>query len=526
MNTKKIISSLFFFCLYFSTFAQNISDGLKAMETDRVQNAHSIFKNLLHKNPENPELYYYMGEVSLKLSKKDSAKLYFNKGIALNPQHSLNYIGLGKLFLEDKNLIEAKKNFDQAIILSEGKNANVFHLIARAYIEKSQNISEAVSLLNKAIALDTKNPDLYVSLGDANLEQNNGGPALTNYEKAAELDKNFSKAYLRIGQLYIRARNFTEATNAFQSVLKVDTTYAPVYRELGELHFQAKQYDKAKEAYKKYMSMADKNVASLTRYASFLFLGKDYPATIETINEIIKMDSSNAILSRLIGYSYYEQEEYQKGMEFMERFFAKVDPQKIIGSDYEYYGKLLYKTGNDSLAAINVKKAIDLDTSKVELHSTLGDIYYHWKKFDEAAKEYNFKIINSKNPTALDYFYLGRTYYFNKEYLKADSAFTKIIELKPDAIAGYLWRGRTNNNMDTEAVGTFSAKPYYEKVIELALVDPEKNKKDLIEAYMYMGYYHVQNDDNNTAKSFYQKVLELEPNNKEAQEIVKNINKT
>jgi len=69
------------------------------------------------------------------------------------------------------------------------------------------------------------------------------------------------------------------------------------------------------------------------------------------------------------------------------------------------------------------------------------------------------------------------------------------------------------------------AKPYYEKFIELTLADPKfdlkKSGKDLIESYKYLGdYYFSVANDKATSKTYWQKVLEIDPNDKQAKEVL------
>jgi tetratricopeptide (TPR) repeat protein len=61
------------------------------------------------------------------------------------------------------------------------------------------------------------------------------------------------------------------------------------------------------------------------------------------------------------------------------------------------------------------------------------------------------------------------------------------------------------------------AKPFYEKGIILVGQDPaiiEKNKKNLAEAYQYLGLYYGNTGDINCSKSAWNKVLQLDPTNK------------
>ena len=65
------------------------------------------------------------------------------------------------------------------------------------------------------------------------------------------------------------------------------------------------------------------------------------------------------------------------------------------------------------------------------------------------------------------------------------------------------------------------AKPFYEKYIELTSAEPEKFKKQLIEAYKYVGYYLSQNEDMPGALALYEKALALEPTDTEAIDAIK-----
>lgn len=68
----------------------------------------------------------------------------------------------------------------------------------------------------------------------------------------------------------------------------------------------------------------------------------------------------------------------------------------------------------------------------------------------------------------------------------------------PDSYMGNFWRARTNSVIDHLSTAGL-AKPYYEKAIEL--IDPEKNPKQLLEAYRYMAYYYyLQEDRDNSLK--------------------------
>ena len=113
-------------------------------------------------------------------------------------------------------------------------------------------------------------------------------------------------------------------------------------------------------------------------------------------------------------------------------------------------------------------------------------------------------------------------YYFNKDYVDADTSFAMLVLAKPDLAVGYQWRATVNASMDpTSEKGL--AKPFYEKLLTLIESDTAKYKKEIVEAYSYLGYYYYLQNDIPTAKSYFQKVLVLDPENPQAKEAVKKL---
>ena len=514
-NPFKISIQIIAFLAFSATAlsAQTINDAIKLSDNELFESAQSAFGKLIQVEPANGDNYFYLGENFFRMENPDSAKITFQKGIEIAPENPLNYVGLGKV-LWYKNDTTAKSSFAKALVLSKSKNATVLLKIAEVYIKSDKkNLSEAFVLLNLAAKKEPKNPEIFILMGDAFLEQANGSQAIIYYEKASALDPASTKAILRTGQLYGRARNYDLAFEYYQKANAMDSSFAPAYREKAEFYYHAQQFEKAISQYKKYLQL-NNNLSARVRYASFLFLNKDYANAISEIHEIQKQDTSKVVLYRLLGYSYFETGDYANGMLNINKFFERVEKSKVkvLPSDYQYLGKLLSKTGQDSLAIVTLTKAIELDSTQIDLYNELGTLHYKLKKYPQAIAAFEKRIQLRNGGSANDYNALGRAYYFNKEYHKSDSIFAKIVEAKPELAIGYFWRARSNSKLDPETK-TFAAKPYYEAFIEKAQSDVAKNKKDLIEAYSYMGYYFAANKDYSSAKTIYTKVLELDPEN-------------
>ncbi|MCR6640300.1 MAG: tetratricopeptide repeat protein [Sporocytophaga sp.] len=496
--------------------AQTVQDASRSIELEQYEKAKKTLVELSKKDQKNPEIAYLLSDVYYQTGNADSAKVVAEQALAKN-ESPLYYVALGKSVYEGNDK-SGENYFEKALVLSKSKDPKVLAGIAEFYINstKYKNADKAIGLLQTAISKDDKNPYYYSLMGDAYLTKNDGSKAIENFKKALNVKPGYPMAYLKIGNIYNKARNYDEGLKNYNEGLQKNPDYVLFHRQIGDLYYRAKQYQKAIASYKIYVENTDKNAENDYRYASFLFLNENYKDALSIFENLRKNNYQNPLLYRLLGYSYYETGDVSKGLEFMNEYWKKTNDKLIIGTDYEYMGKLYSKSGNDSLAIINYKKAVEKDSSKIELINEVAGMYFTNKQYGKAAEMFEARIAKIA-PTAQDYLNLGKAYYYDKNYTAADSAFARIVEIVPTSPTGYLWRARANYSADT-APDKGKAKPYYEKVIELTKEDVQKNKKEITDSYAYLAYYYSVNKDKTKSNEYWTKVLELDPENKLAKQ--------
>ncbi len=508
--------------------AQGLPEALKYSESERYDLADAVFKKLLVADGANGDVYYYYAKNFIATEDLDSAEVVLRKGVEKVPAGALNYVGLAAVSMHRGKKAEAQTNIDKALSL-DNKTITVFVEGAYALINAElKDTAQAMRLLEKAREIDLgkdkkpKTAALYIALGDVFLEANKGGDAMNNYEKALTLDKNSVNANLRIGQLWVRARNFSSALDAYNKAIKQDSTFAPAYREKGNFYFLFDKYGLALEEYKKYLSLSKNNFKARVRYAKFLFLAKQYNDAISEIDGIFKIDSSLVVLKRLKAYSLYETRKYPEGLKAINRFFAQQPPDKLLSSDYEYLGKLLVKTGQDSLGVNQLIEIYNRDTTRKDLSGEIGSAYLNMKKYNEAIKFLKIKTSMPKGVLTADWLYLGSAYYQSKKWLSADSAFANATTLQPDYAKGYLLRARSWAKVDTGETKKYLALPYYELFVKkIKANEIETNKPALSEAYKYIGYYYFVQKNLPYSLFCFNAALENKPDDKDVTEFLK-----
>ena len=522
-NMKTTLKLLVLSFLGFSANAQSIEQGLKYIDNEKYSSAKAEFNKLIAKDPKDGNAYYYLGDIYLKHQQKDSAKIYFEKGLAVAPKNPLSMVGLGTLDYINNQQEAAKLKFDQAI--SNGKrNAIMYYKIGECYaIHEKKNYSDAIFYLKeKALVYDNSLIDAHLLLGDIYLWQNDGNNAAANYNNALLVNPKSAKTMIRKGQIYLYSKNYTEALNLYLKGIQSDSSYSPAYRELGELYAKAQRFNEALAAYKTYIDRSDNNDETKLMYGKFLYLAKDYLKAIDILKEL-QEKSTDLVIERILGYCYFETGDYNQSLKYLNQFVSNQEPTKLQSIDFEYLGKTFTKLNDpklktDSLAVLSYGKAVSMDTSKFYLNNDIATLLISAKKFKEASEVY--KIIVAKKPNSInDFINLGRTYYFANLNAEADTTFSQFITKWPTSVNGYIWKARAKRKIDT-GDKLWLAKPYFEKYIEVA-TDEVKYKKDLVEAYTYLGAYYYNQKDKPKSTEIWTKVKALDPGNKIAEEALK-----
>jgi tetratricopeptide (TPR) repeat protein len=473
----------------------------------------------------------------IRKEKLDSAAVMFEKGVKVMDVLPMNHIGLARVsaFNNDAANMNLKLSYAQELVankknkISKEMSQDALLAVASAYNQfgTKEDLSKTIVILNDVLKRNPNNKELYVVWGDyedvsrkfaSGIEASNLSSAIAKYNQAIVLDPLYTVAVLKKGKLYKQVENWDEALKFYNEAIKIDPEFAPAYREKAELLKSAGRYPQAVESYAKYLSL--NNSCSVNqRYATFLFLTKEYASALTEIERTIPCNPNNLVMYRVLGYTCLETGDYAKGVENMDKFFnmAAGDPQIITGRDYAIKGKLLARLGQDSIGAGMIIQAMKLDTSYKAGYDDIIEIYK--KKYDKAAYWYGQKIKNT-SAKPLDYFNWGQNLYLSKNYVRADSVF-QLVE--NNFLEATLMRAKANNRLEAPDNFQGLGKPYFEKYIQLvggAQENIEKNKKGLLDAYDYLGVYFLKKEEDVCAKAAWSVVLKLDPNHKRANEMM------
>jgi len=531
--------------------AQDLPTALKDIEAERYPKAEKTLTQLATSAP-SADNQFYLGYFYLRSGQLDKAKAAFDKGVAADPKGQLNNVGLAGVALAKKDRATAKSLIDNAVGQTKSKNQDILIRSGEMYTlsEQTNDPAEALRLLAIADEKDKKNENAEIEMlmGDAYFLKNDGGNAITKYENALTISPNLAEANYKIGRLYLRGKNYKEAQAYFNKAIQGDPEFSPTYRSLADALANSRAYKGASSNYELYIQKSGTTDPELLLdVARYKFLAQDYQGAVTYLDQL-KGKINNPIIDRMYGWAYAALGKNNESVEALNRFISTA-PQKVIYDDYKYLGRAYAQVGTplgDSLSIVNLEKAAPEDTTD-NLYREIAKKYYDTKRYDKAADYYAKTIKNDKKPLNNDYLFnglanyqygfrvgrdttaapmdtaqirIGRQTYF----LRADSAFAQMAQ-QVEKTAGetyplaYYYRGQSTYYAYPSAVSLASgaAVPYYEKFIELANAETDAAKKqsyqkNLITSYKFLASYNLAKKDDGKAKEYFNKVLELDPN--------------
>ncbi|MFV0418304.1 MAG: tetratricopeptide repeat protein [Dysgonomonas sp.] len=548
---KYFLGSLLSFMISISAMAQN-SPGVDYLGLGEIKLAKDYFEKTMRQSP--AESNYYLGEIAFQEGNLSEAKAKYEAGLAGNPESALSAVGLAKLLL--KSDAKEAENQLKEVQKKNKKDVIVILAIAKAYLDNGMK-DKALEKLQDARKADKKNPYIYIFEGDMLAKEGKPGEAAQQYDQAINFDPQCVLAYMKGARVY-EFINREQAATMMKKAIEIRPEYKIAYKELAQLYYRDGFYPQAIESYKEFIKGGDYTVEDLRRYSAAEYFTKNYDESMRLLEEGLQKNPNDFVLNRLLMYNSNELKDFQTGLTAGDKFFSlplgKGDT--ILIQDYKAYATILSEVGNKAKAVEQYKKLITLDPNNKDLYKEVATITAAENMYEDASEFFKKYIeLRGEEADAQDYFYLGRYYYFGagnaavdtvsqtKEqahaksidlFKKADASFGTVTERMPDNYLGYFWRARTNAALDPETTQGL-AKPYYEGVAKVltAKAEPDDNdKKNLIEAYRYLAYYHYlqyvdhgkKAEDKNSIKTYSEKILELDPANETATSFLNFIN--
>ena len=504
MKTKFFFASIALIAASITSFAQGYKDGIEYYKIGQFDNAKELLeRNLNAASTDKAEAFYYLGQVALHQGNTAAAKSFFDKGVTANPNNPLNYVGQGALAV--KAGADGKEFFNQARKLAK-KDCALEMQIARAMYDANpvKYAKDITKCINNARKWNAKDPASYIFEGDTSADKQEWGAAAGHYELAFTNDDDNVEAYVKYANTYFNV-NPDMAIARLEELNTKKPNIALVQRQLAE----------------KYGVDHGVNMSAVAK---------------SIVNAATSSQTDKFYMRRMMLYNLVQLEDYVEAVEAGKQFFDMALP---AGSTYEVrdytdYAQALQKINMAEEAVAAYEKAIELNPKNLDLLRGLSDSYAAGNDFAKAAYYYQ-KVIDSNEYVANDLFEAGVAYYNHAvtaedPAVKADALnkarnfLVQVNEKVPGNVRIVNQMAAIEKVAEGEKI-TGKATPIYKQLIELLDAKEDKSGYESFyrRAYNYLANVAFNNGDKETAKEYYKKWLEYDPDNEALRKYVESL---
>lgn len=214
------------------------------------QTSLTALQDALKAYPEIPENYYKIARILYQKQSDSLASQHIQEAIKLDSNQQKYRLLYAQILYQQDRKMEADEQIQRVLSTNEIDFVKLF-LAAKVKFDL-KDYDNALKLLNNALQIDDKNPEIYYWKGKIGVARRDSTQALANLRKALSLRPKFAEVFASLTELYSKYELYSTANRFANRGIQLDPNYAPLYFHKAEA-FRLRVYfdDSAKVAYQK-----------------------------------------------------------------------------------------------------------------------------------------------------------------------------------------------------------------------------------------------------------------------------------
>jgi tetratricopeptide (TPR) repeat protein/serine/threonine protein kinase len=292
--------------------------------------------------------------------------------------------------------------------------------------QQAESLAEAVGFFRAALAVQTRSPIVYNSLGLIFERQGKLAEAVAAYRQAIDCKHDNACAYCNLGVALHNQKNLSGAVEAYNKAIDIKRDFFLAYNNLGNVLHDQQKLAQAEKAYRKAIELQPKYSVGYYNLGNLL-RETNKPEAVKAYRKAIELQPNYPQAYINLGIVLYDQHKFCKA-EDAYREAIRIHP---FAEAYINLGNLLKDQHKLPDAEAAYRKAIELKPDDAHAHTCLGSVLREQRRLPEAEHACR-KAIALKPDYAEAYLDLGNVLFDQQNLPAAVDAFSKAIELKRD----------------------------------------------------------------------------------------------
>jgi len=372
--------------------------GKASLETNDLAGAADFLKQAIRLQPSN-DIGLELARTYFKMGDFTNAAPQYDKSLSSSQATATDYY---------QNAVAKEKTGDakgsisayDAAVRAFGASTVKEALQSRLIVGKTQLDAKSFeSALNnfKFIAANDKagvDPDINFQLADSYEGLKQIDNAITSLEKALAIDSKNVEAYARLADLYKRVGNEAKAKSTYEKMIALSPSDPGVYLTLGQYNQKAKNWQAAFEQYQKSNLLKRSAQASEGMAIAAANLNR-WDAAKDAADGAIQFDASLEESRKILAYAWFKEGNCAKAIEHYEILVKKMP---LIIDYWKNLAECYAKTSQVDKLADADKIIINLDKANVDSRLRYGQYLLDKKDSKNASAVYtDLAMLTPKN---------------------------------------------------------------------------------------------------------------------------------
>jgi tetratricopeptide (TPR) repeat protein len=237
--------------------------GVIQQRWQKNENAYLMYQEAAQRSPAELAYMLAVAESLVTLDRSDEALALLQSRADYFEHSGTIRDAIGQLLMQKKNYKDAARAFRQASILSEDEPAIKERLAMALY--QAKEYRETIEVVTRLVQLDAfaRRGDLFVTLGECQLQLGQARDARLSFETASQVDPYSPAVWRGIGRAALESGDLKRAELALAKSAKLDATQSQTHLLTGYLMTRLDRFDEALAAFQVAVSLDPADTTSL-----------------------------------------------------------------------------------------------------------------------------------------------------------------------------------------------------------------------------------------------------------------------